>query len=94
MQEMSLVSICITAFIMVFLLLAILAAVMRIINTLFPYREGEEPKKPVRRPTAVSAAPAGVPAAGQIDAAIVVALTTVVAAAHPGAKISNVKEIW
>jgi len=85
MYDFSLLSICMMAFTGVFVLLAILAAVMRLILVVFPYRESD-----MRKTVPARAAPS---ASGALDSGIVAAITTIVAAAYPGAKISNIEEI-
>ncbi|MFC1477207.1 OadG family transporter subunit [candidate division KSB1 bacterium] len=82
----NLVSICMIAFGMVFLLLTVLAAVMRLIMIFFPYDPSEEKPKP-QRITTQPAAP------GAFDPALVAVVTTAVAAAYPGARISKLEEI-
>ncbi|MFC1562035.1 hypothetical protein ACFL4Q_03465 [candidate division KSB1 bacterium] len=86
MNDFSLLSICLMAFLSVFVLLSVLALVMRVIIVLLPYREGEE-KQMI--PSGIS----GASITGGIDAAVVAAITTATASLYPGMKISNLKEI-
>ncbi len=82
MTDFNLVTVCITAFSSVFLLLAFLAAVMRLITTVFPGKE--KPKvisKIVPSPT------------GTIDAVMAAAITRTVNIVYPGTKVLHIEEI-
>ncbi len=80
----SILSICITAFSAVFLLLAFLAAAMRGITAIFPFKEGEKPiEQKITRPAV---------AIGALDAPLVAAINQAVNVAFPGTKILHIEE--
>jgi Na+-transporting methylmalonyl-CoA/oxaloacetate decarboxylase gamma subunit len=75
-------SICITAFAAVFLLLAFLAAAMRGITEVFPFKQGDKPMKITKPAVAV----------GRIDTTLVAAITRAVNVTYPGTKILHIEE--
>ncbi len=79
----NLVYTCVIAFSWVFLLLAVLAGVMKALIAIFP-QTAEEAKKSI-----ISKAPVN----GSVDASVVVAITTAFASACPGAKVTKIEEI-
>ena len=68
MEEHSLLMVCLTSFVAVFLVLTFLAATMRVLMRIFPEKGAE------------------------IDGPTLAAITSVVSAAYPGSRITDIRE--
>lgn len=82
MNSPNLAMMCLTAFSSVFILLTVLALVMKLITSLFPGKAAAAAKP--------SLAGGG---GGATDAALLAAITTTATSAYPGMKVTKIEEL-